>query len=320
MTITVQPNQSMSDVIIQAVGSMEGGMQFCEDNGVSISDVPVVGTVYVVSDLSLALSKGAGTAALQYIAQNDITIGTLGVAPAGLGCTVVLYPVMQGLAANPAVPSGAGFWDYTISAAAGFVNVNALASGDFPGDPNPVSYQYVDVYVATPVAAGSVNEYATATMSGKSIEYHIPYAAGHTDCIVWSDLGSSPYTVTFADVNGNEAYAAPLVFLHTNTQHVDAFLIPELTVAVVSSTPSECTLRLTRSHPSLQAPITSVAMAWLYAGVGGTADPLDPTNADKTIVVLGPGLHTLGVSAQYTDSGDGVGFPASAMSMVVEIA
>ena len=73
--IKVQPNQSMQDVAINATGSMEAGMQFCLDNGVSISDTPVVGTVYVVSDAALALGDAGN---LKYLQQNDIVVGTLG--------------------------------------------------------------------------------------------------------------------------------------------------------------------------------------------------------------------------------------------------
>lgn len=73
--IKVLSNQSMVDVIIQACGSMEAGMVFCRDNGVSISDIPTVGTEYVVSDAALALGDRA---VLVYLAQNDVVVGTLG--------------------------------------------------------------------------------------------------------------------------------------------------------------------------------------------------------------------------------------------------
>ena len=73
--IKVLPNQSMPDVIIQATGSMEGGMQFCMDNGVSISDIPEVGTVYVVSDAALAMGDSG---VIVYLAQNNVVLGTLG--------------------------------------------------------------------------------------------------------------------------------------------------------------------------------------------------------------------------------------------------
>lgn len=74
-TITVKPNQSMSDVIIQATGSLAADMCFCKDNNVSVTDIPVVGTQYIVSDAALAMGDGS---VLEYLARNSIVIGTLG--------------------------------------------------------------------------------------------------------------------------------------------------------------------------------------------------------------------------------------------------
>lgn len=76
-TITVLPNQSMADVIIMACGSMEGGMQFCADNNVAISDVPVVGAVYVVSDAAVAAGGSVGAGVLVYMQKRGIVVGTL---------------------------------------------------------------------------------------------------------------------------------------------------------------------------------------------------------------------------------------------------
>jgi hypothetical protein len=73
-TITVRPHQTMQDVIIVATGSLEAAVQFCWDNGVSISDTPAVGTVYIVSDAALA----AGDAEVRsYYAANEVELGTL---------------------------------------------------------------------------------------------------------------------------------------------------------------------------------------------------------------------------------------------------
>ena len=80
-TITTRANQSMSDVIIQATGSMESGMRFCMDNNVSISDVPAPGSVLMVSDAALALGN---VAVLGYLNGNGIVIGTMGSPFAGI--------------------------------------------------------------------------------------------------------------------------------------------------------------------------------------------------------------------------------------------
>jgi hypothetical protein len=76
--ITAKPNQSMMDIVIQALGSLEAGMQFCLDNGVSITDIPAVGTVYTISDAAIAIGD---TFKLQYLQKNQVTVGTLGAPP-----------------------------------------------------------------------------------------------------------------------------------------------------------------------------------------------------------------------------------------------
>lgn len=75
--ITVRPNQTMSNVVLQAVGSLEGAMQFCYDNSVAVSDEPVAGTVYVVSDAALAAAGAKGAAVLRYVAERGVVFGNL---------------------------------------------------------------------------------------------------------------------------------------------------------------------------------------------------------------------------------------------------
>lgn len=74
-TITVQPNQSMLDVILQAFGSMEAGMQFCIDNNISITDVPMPGAMYVLSPAATALGDANMMTKIQ---AGGIRFGTLG--------------------------------------------------------------------------------------------------------------------------------------------------------------------------------------------------------------------------------------------------
>jgi hypothetical protein len=82
-TITVQPNQSMLDVIIQAMGTLEGGMCFCALNNVAISDTPAVGTVYTIPDGSQSTlvafdsSVMIDNGVLQFLSQNEIVLGNL---------------------------------------------------------------------------------------------------------------------------------------------------------------------------------------------------------------------------------------------------
>ena len=76
----------MMDIVIQGCGSLEAAMVFCADNGVELSDVPVVGDVYVVSDAAIAAAGAAGVAVLRYLAQHGtatdaLLVGTLGTEP-----------------------------------------------------------------------------------------------------------------------------------------------------------------------------------------------------------------------------------------------
>lgn len=80
-TITVQHNQSMMDVIIQACGTLEEGMNFCLLNGVAITDAPTVGAVYNVPDQI----SSDGKATLKLLATRRIVIGTLGLPIPGTG-------------------------------------------------------------------------------------------------------------------------------------------------------------------------------------------------------------------------------------------
>ena len=90
-TVTVIQNQSMLDMIIQGTGSLEAGMQFCIDNGVSISDVPAVSKVLNVTDNAIAVAGTAGAGVVTYLAKNGtinngvispLQIGTLNLQPA----------------------------------------------------------------------------------------------------------------------------------------------------------------------------------------------------------------------------------------------
>jgi len=76
-TYTVQPNQSMCDVVLQCLGTMEAGMQFCLDNGVALSDVPVKGSEMIVSDAAIALAGSAGAQVVAQYILNGVTVGNL---------------------------------------------------------------------------------------------------------------------------------------------------------------------------------------------------------------------------------------------------
>jgi hypothetical protein len=86
----VLQNQSMKDVVLQATGSMEAGMQFCLDNGLSITDAPEPGTVYVVSDAALALGDAT---MLRYYRDNNIIAANANLGACGMVTGVALEDV-----------------------------------------------------------------------------------------------------------------------------------------------------------------------------------------------------------------------------------
>ena len=77
-TVTVQPNQSMMDVILQGTGSMGAAIQFCVDNDVSITEIPVPGTVYNVSDAAILQAGSKGAEVRKGILKYGVVFGTLG--------------------------------------------------------------------------------------------------------------------------------------------------------------------------------------------------------------------------------------------------
>lgn len=87
---------------------------------------------------------------------------------------------------------------------------------------------------------------------------------------------------------------------------IEEYLLTDLAVDFVSSDGYTATLRLTRSHATtlhmnIYPPYGHMNMVWLNDALGGSPDPADPLNIDKTIVTLGPGTYTLGVGTSYVN-------------------
>ncbi len=69
--ITVKPNQSVLDIVLQACGSLEGAMQIMAQNERSISQNPEIGSQY---EIPAEVTTDKNT--LNYIRQNGVRIGT----------------------------------------------------------------------------------------------------------------------------------------------------------------------------------------------------------------------------------------------------
>ena len=304
----------MLDIINQGCGSIEAGMQFCLDNGIAISDYPDVGSIYSISSQSLNFGDEG---VLQYLVQNGIVLGTLGAIPV-LEYSVVLKPVMEVVPTGPTPPSVSGFYYYNFQAdTSAFINLNPIAPGDYPTS-NIVAYETEDRVLAGD-APDTTSENATSlVMSSKLIPYKIPWAPFRGYMMIWSDLGATSKTVTFVDTSGYQAYVSPMIVLDNATQNAEEYLIADITVELVTAGYNTLQLRLIRNHPSAaHADFVNHTMSWLHDAAGGTPDPLDPTNSDKTIVTLHRGNYTFGVGTVYHNGT--VDYPASAFSMVVKV-
>ncbi len=81
-TITAQANQTMIDVVINGMGTLEGASAFCELNDVGLSDRPVPGTVY---ELPVPVAQGGNGiydyAVLRELANRKAIVGTLNAEP-----------------------------------------------------------------------------------------------------------------------------------------------------------------------------------------------------------------------------------------------
>ena len=303
-TIVAKPNQSMLDIIIQAMGSLEAGMAFCAVNNVAISDTPAVGYAYEVPD-SGSVQALIDTGVLKYIGQNALVIGTLGTAPPPpppLSMTVVLKPVMAVSYMGAIPPSALGYYPIAMNATTDFINTNPLQI-TYPAD-NKLNHEDTGAMLLGALPF-TTPELGGIPMTGKHVEYRIPWTGPLGDIWVWN-----PYlaleTVSFADTLGNVACAAPVIVLYDHTAGINESLIAELVVDFVSSDGYTATLRLTRSHPptvniNLTPPYGHMNMYWTPVSSPMYEDPAHVGNPDIRLIDLPPGNHTLGVWTEYVN-------------------
>ncbi len=310
--IKTMPNQSMLDIVIQACGSLEAGMQFAAENARNISDIPVPDEEFQVESIN---STNTDKDVVKYLVRNGITIGTLD-NRTEISFSIILKPVMTVVPSTSSPPYITGDYQFDWQTAPGFVNTYPIPHLHYPANDNLMWHITEERYLAheTPENSLSSGHY----MDDGLLPYTIGWVAGRGLMMIWSDLSAPDRTATFVDSKGNEAFCAPLIILSNTAQSVVEYLIADLSVDVVSRTGSSVTLRLTRNHHLIGLlDFVTHSMSWLYDAIGGTPDPLDPGNADKTILVLTRGTYTFGVATVYTNSG--TAYPPSALSMVVEI-
>lgn len=312
-TIKALPNQSLLDITIMQYGSLEAGMQFALANDIGISTLPGTGNEFIVSGVDAAATDKA---VRSYLQQNGIVIGTKGPIPP-LDMEIVLKPVMHIVPNVVGNPHTIGYYSYDLLATPGFINANELVSSYLSA--NKVNFQTEERYVLGYPPEITVEDHSIP-MPEKKVSYKPHWTEGLGYMMVWSDPALLVKTVTFKDITGNEAYVSPTVVLDNISQNVMAYLVADLSLEVVTSSPGLATIRITRSHaPIGLADFSHHTMEWLDDAVGGTPDPDDPADPDKRILVLAAGNYTLGVKTSYEYVGVTV-YPSSAFTMVINVA
>ena len=238
-----------------------------------------------------------------------------------LQCHTILKPVMQVAPNVTGDPYVLGYYSYNFKGTPEFINVYPLS--DVYMTSNYIRYQTADRFVDE-LAYEIGEQVGVPWMYDKLIQYHITFAAGTEDMLIWSDLtgtggmSGSGGTATFIDSESNEAIVAPFVILDHGSQNVIDYLIADISIEVVSSSSSAVVLKLTRHHNPASSPlVVAISMYWLEVADGGVPDALDP---NVTVVTLAPGNHTLGVGADYTIADyEGETVVTSKITMVIKI-
>lgn len=322
--VTVRQNQSWLDIVIQETGSAEALRQFCKDNDLSASQIPVVGDEYEVSDAAKALGNKA---VLKYLAENNIILGTENTPPPPipppppppLSLRTILYPKMKVMPTTGLSPEDNGSYNYDFLADTGFINLYDLQ----------LAWPNKKIYFET--QAQWLSGVARSEFTG--VEYPGGQTAKRLNFdLAWPGvLGSmmhfgadTDHKINFEDINGNIATFMPLVVFDTVTQNVREFLIANLLIELVSSDGVTASLRLTRSHaPSVglmtHTPYGHLTMFWGDDALVGSPDPADPTNANKTIITVGTGIYRFSVKTKYENDVLHQDYPSSYVTVVAEV-
>lgn len=136
----------------------------------------------------------------------------------------------------------------------------------------------------------------------------------------WCEPLETIKTHTYRDLEDNEAEIMPVCFVNDAYDTVE-ILFPEITMEVLDQTATDVTVRLTRSHAApTWADVNLSELQWRDDATTGTADPDDPLNPDKIIMVLSAGVTKVGVSAGYETDDALTSYPKSRIQMVIEVA
>lgn len=312
-TIKVKANQSMQDVAVAATGSMEAAMQFCGDNGVSLTEKPVKGTDMAVSDAALALGDAG---ALKYLEKNNVEIATANFG-APLQMRVLLRPSMALTFGTATSPSILGYYDLVFQDDGRFVNFYDLQASYI--NSNEVNYQMLADKVAGTTMPGLVGQSSVLPMTNKVIKYHIPYGGGTDDMLVWPFTA----TVTFRDVQSNLAVWKPILLLKRDSQQLRGFFMPKIVkIDLVASDDTVATVRIHRgmlADTSAGGLELKDSLIWAGAATGAQPDPESPFDQNVGIVRLTPGKYAIVVKGAIWHPESGVGLGDVTAGAVIEV-
>ena len=401
-TITAKANQSMLNVVLEATGTLDGALDFCVANDVSITDNPVPGTVYTVPDgiatdaavlkyfkdnnivpgnanlgicglptieagsasydqLTVVVSAGSGAVALQWAktssldsepsgtitdvaaSTTEITVTGLNsltgykiwlrtkcwgnfsarvnvtmettAPPALLDATVILYP-MQKVQVGYSAPN---YYAFLQKKNAQFIATKGLQSLFLTT--NKMYLIDKAFYISSGTGSSSyISSPLTSMTTGGAIYYKSAIPSPGEERMYWCEPLEPILTHTYKDIDDNEAVIMPVVFVN-DAYDTAEILYPEITVTVLEQTETDVTVRLTRSHAAVGwSNVNLKEMQWVDDAISGMADPDDPLNPDKIIMVLSAGVTKVGVVGAYETDDTLVLYPSSKIQMVIEVA
>ncbi len=282
-------------------------------------------SIFSINVFGVVTGVGAGSADVNYTVIADCGIGTtvnftINVIAVS-GCRVVLAPYLNAVYnGGTATPAVIGRYDYKLVAETTFVNSYPLLHeyliDAVNGGANYFKYEYIGQILAS--LPPSIFVTPPATMSSREVDIpNIPYSMA--DYLVIWNAGHTINSVTFKDIMGNKAICAPVIIMQSTEADIYNYWIGDLTVEFISTDGEYATLLLVRSSMGASSGIIQ-NMVWLYDAIGGTPDPLDPTNPDLTYIRLRAGKYHFGVEVTYTLSVIPLTYPSkSIFSIAVEV-
>ena len=305
--------------------STPGGTWSSSDTGVATVD-PVTGVVTGIA---------GGTATISYTVINasgcSDSESALVTVTAAAAFDIMIYPRLHSLAAvatSGTPPDVAGKWYFDLRESLGepFLNIPPLYATFLSTNRIQIQRRFDYLHV-TGLNRQIINPaVGTLPPSGKFITYQAPkgWVGGgfNNDAVCYFLDGPIVYECTGTPVYGAEI--EPLIILDGTSQSPkSAHGWADILTEYVSTSLGIVKLRLTRSHISMSTALGThnLAMTWTGAALGGTPDPLDPTNPDKVIISVGVGtpVVTYGVTTQYSDVATGQNYPASHSALMIRV-